>query len=73
MKTIEIEWTETSSHKVTVNVPDDFDLTSRDYDIANDLATLDDDGFIGATREDITIRSVAYDATVEEFEPEEIA
>lgn len=54
MRTIEIEWTEVSRHRVAVNVPRDFD--AEQVDLANDLATLTDGGFVSVEREGIAVR-----------------
>ncbi|QWS68261.1 hypothetical protein SEA_VANLEE_145 [Gordonia phage VanLee] len=61
MKTVEIRWTEVSQHRMTVNVPDDFDADK--HDLANDLAEFDGDGFCGLEREDVLV-------TETDFEPE---
>jgi hypothetical protein len=66
MKTVTISWTETSTHEVTVNVPDDFDADDVDS-LADDLGSLDDDGFQGVEREGITVEDADYDPDAEEF------
>ncbi|QIS05910.1 hypothetical protein F5X71_29605 [Nocardia brasiliensis] len=59
MKTIILRWQETSDHEVRVSVPDDFHLDS-DYadDIANDVASLDDDGFQYCERDSFEFEDV---------------
>ncbi len=72
MRTIEIEWTEVSRHRVAVNVPRDFD--AEEVDLANDLATLTDGGFVSVEREGITVRPLeVFDTTAETFTPDRLA
>ena len=65
MKTVTITWTETSQHEVTVNVPDDFDPDS--YSLADDLGSLEDDGFQGVERDEISVEDADYDPDAEEL------
>lgn len=64
MKTVQITWQEVSEHSVLVNVPDDFDPDN--YDLADALAQLENDGFEGLTREGIYVQDdQPFNPTVE--------
>ncbi|WP_032381033.1 hypothetical protein [Rhodococcoides fascians] len=65
MKTIKIEWTETSHHSRTVNVPDDFD--HEEADLENELAQLDDEGFEWLERTVESVEDVEFQPDAEVF------
>lgn len=60
MKVVELSWTEISQHRVTVIIDDDLtvDQLIDGYDLADAVANLDDDGFIGVERDDMTAEFV---------------
>lgn len=68
MKTVRIRWRETSEHERVVRVKADFD--PEGLDLANDLASLDDDGFQGLERDGIEVDVVNDDPHAELFDPE---
>lgn len=63
MRTVLIEWTEISQHKVRVQVPIDAD--TDELDLENRLAELDDDGFQGLEREVQAVTAVEHDSHTE--------
>lgn len=68
LKTVRIRWREISEHERVVHVVADFDPECRD--LANDLASLDDDGFQGLERDGIEVEEVNDDPHAEVFDPE---
>jgi len=75
MQAIEITWTEVSRHRVSVQVPDDFDTDAYDYDLENQLGQLSTSGFIGVERTDVMVRDVPrteQPSELEVFTPEGI-
>ncbi|BCN46557.1 hypothetical protein RE9431_48130 (plasmid) [Prescottella equi] len=66
-RTVEIEWTEVSHHRATVNVPPGLDLDC--VDLGDALAALSDMGFTGVEREGIVVRPVEHDAAALLFDP----
>ena len=71
MKTVTIRWTETSEYETQVQVPDSFDQKNHDqWDLPNDLAELDEEGFVGLTREvDEVFEEDEHDEDATEFHP----
>lgn len=67
LQTVEIEWTEVSHHRTTVNVQPGIDL--EHVDLGDALAALSDASFTGVEREGITVRPVEHDATAPAFDP----
>ncbi|KLL95201.1 hypothetical protein NJ76_29010 [Rhodococcus sp. IITR03] len=66
MRSVVIEWTEVSSHRVVVNVPADFDPEA--VELGDALGSLEDDGFLGVEREGIVVRFLdAPDPAAEEL------
>lgn len=63
MKTLLVEWTETSTHVAMVNVPADTDPYT--LGLENRLAELVDDGFLGVQREINSITVVPNDPHAE--------
>lgn len=63
MKTLLIEWTEESEHRVKVQVPSDLD--PDDIDLENQLAELANDGFIGLQRTLGSVITTEHDAMAE--------
>jgi hypothetical protein len=66
-KTVVICWVEESHHRAVVRVPRDFNPDERD--LANGLAELHDDGFVGLQRSDIEVADAAEDPTAQFFDP----
>lgn len=64
MRTVELEWTEVSHHRATVNVPPGLDLACVDLGDA-----LSDAGFTGVEREGIVVRVFEHDVSAPTFDP----
>lgn len=63
-RTVVVEWTETSSHRRTINVPIDFTDDDLGDCLPDDLGSLDDDGFQSLERDVDTITAAT------EFDPD---
>lgn len=66
-KTVVIEWVEESRHRVKVRVPADFD--PDECDLGDGLAELNNDGFQGLERSQITVFDASPDPAAEFFDP----
>lgn len=58
MRTVKVQWTETSQHTATVNVPDGADVD--ELDLENALADVDDE-FCGLERDIDSVTEVEFD------------